>query len=150
MKLKWINLFTLYILIPVIIILASLKSGIGWYLFAIPVYYIGVIIAKFKQWIFMPIPLIFVFWYWYTYGLSVMDFVSIYFVAFVAGIVLCQLKKEYDKFVNKILPEQLNNLDYNEKVEELNRRIIKYRNDHPNEKLTPEIVEQIRTEVFFN
>lgn len=149
MKLKWINLFLLYILIPVITIIASLKSGIGWYLFAIPVYYIGVVISTFKQWIFLPIPIIFVFWYWFTYGLSVMDFVSIYFVAFAAGIVLSQLKKEYDKFVNKVLPEQLSNLDYNEKVEELNRRLQKFRNDHPNEKVTPEIVEKIRTEVFF-
>jgi len=149
MKLKWINLFLLYILVPAIITALAVKSGTGWGLFAIPAYYLGVIISTFRQWIFLPIPIIFVFWYWYTYGLSLRDYVAIFFASMVCGILLSQLSKEYHKFVNKVLPEQLTNLDYNEKVDELNRRLDKFRQEHPNEKLTPEIVEQIRTEVFF-
>jgi hypothetical protein len=34
-------------------------------------------------------------------------------------------------------------------VEELNRRIDKYRSEHPNEKMTQETIEKIRTDVFF-
>lgn len=62
---------------------------------------------------------------------------------------MSEIGKEYNKFVNKVLPEQMDNIEYNEKVDELNRRLEKYRREHPSEKLTPEIVEKIRAEVFF-
>ncbi len=149
MKVKWINLFLLYILVPVIITVLTFNSGSWWGLIAIPVYFLGIIISRFHQWIYLPIPVIFVFWYWYTYGLSLRDYVAMYFGAMVLGIILSEAGKQYDRFVNKILPEQLTNIDYNEKVDELNRRLEAYRAAHPNEKLTPEIVEKIRTEVFF-
>ncbi len=146
---KLINLLLLYILVPLIIAGIVVKTGDGWLLFGILAFYTGIVISKFRQWIFLPIPLIFVFWYWYTYGLAIRDYVFIFFGCFICGIILNELSKEYYKFVNKVLPEQLNNLDYNEKVDELNRRLEKFRQDHPSDKLTPEIVEQIRTEVFF-
>ncbi|MBL0359259.1 MAG: hypothetical protein IPP72_21400 [Chitinophagaceae bacterium] len=149
MKVKWINLFLLYILVPAIITGIVVKSGAWWGLFCVLTYFIGLIISKFRQWIFLPIPLLFVFWYWYTYGFAVRDYVTMYFACLVCGILFNQISKEYYKFVSKILPEQLTNLDYNEKVDELNRRLDKYRYEHPNEKLTPEIVEKIRTDVFF-
>lgn len=66
-----------------------------------------------------------------------------------SGVFLNELKRYYDRFVSKILPEQLHNMDYDSKVEELNNRLDQYRKNHPNEKITQEIVEKIRTDVFF-
>jgi dsRNA-specific ribonuclease len=89
------------------------------------------------------------FWYWYTYGMGLTDYVTIYTGCLLAGVLVSEASRQYHKFVNKVLPEQITNIEYNEKVEELNRRLDKYRKEHPNEKLTPEIVERIRTDVFF-
>lgn len=149
MKLKWINFFLLYILVPAVITGITIKSGAWWGFFGVLIYFVGLIISKFRQWIFLPIPLLFVCWYWYTYGPALRDYVTMFFACLIAGVALNQLSKEYFKFVNKVLPEQLTNLEYNEKVEELNRRLEQFRTDHPNEKLTPEIVEKIRTDIFF-
>jgi hypothetical protein len=62
---------------------------------------------------------------------------------------LNEAKISYERFVYKILPEQLHNIDYDLKVEELNRRLDQYRKNHPKEKITQEIIEKIRTDVFF-
>jgi hypothetical protein len=150
MKSKLVVFFLLYILVPVIIIPYLCIKTDNWYgLFGILLYYAGLIISKFKQWIFIPIPLFFCMWYWYTYGFGVRDYVTIYLVCLLSGVFLNELKRSYDRFVNKILPEQLHNMDYDSKVEELNKRLDQYRKNHPNEKITQEIVEKIRTDVFF-
>ena len=149
MKLKLINFLFIYILVPVLMVVLAIKSGDWFNLFWLGFYAIGVVISKFELWIFLPIPIIFVFWYWYTYGLSFSDYISSFFICLMAGVVLCEGGKLYYRFVRKVLPEQLNNIEYNEKVEEFNRRLEQYRKQHPNEKLTHELVEKIRTEVFF-
>lgn len=150
MKFKWINFFLLYILVPAIVIpYLTTKSGNWFGLFGILLYFIGLLIAKFKQWVFLPIPLLFCFWYWYTYGFSPRDYVYIYLACMLCGLLFGQVSIEYYKYVNKVLPEQLNNFEYNAKIEELNIRLEKFRKEHPNEKLTPEIVEKIRTDIFF-
>lgn len=146
---RLINFLFLYILFPAVIVLLSVRSG-NWYgLFGLILYAVGVIISKFKLWIFLPIPLLFTFWYWYTYGMGPTDYVAIYTGCLLAGVLISEASRQYHKFVSKVLPEQITNIEYNEKVEELNRRLEKYRQEHPNEKLTPEIVEKIRTDVFF-
>jgi hypothetical protein len=40
------------------------------------------------------------------------------------GVILHEAKREYERFFNKVLPEQLHNMDYDAKVEELNRASI--------------------------
>lgn len=146
---RLINFLFLYVLVPVIIIWLAINSG-NWYsFFALAFYGAGVIISQFRQWIFLPIPLLFTLWYWYTYGLGPSDYVFIFTAALLAGIGLSEGSKQYRKFMYKVLPEQMNNIEYDEKVDELNRRLDRFRKEHPNEKLTPEIVEKIRTEVFF-
>lgn len=150
MKLKLIDFFLLYILVPIIIIpLFVIKTDRWFALFGILFYFIGLIISKFKQWILLPIPLLFCFWYWYTYGFSPGDYVSFYFVCLAIGVSLSEMKKSYYRFVNKILPEQMNNLDYNLKIDELNRQIEEYKKQHPGQKITQDVVEKIRTEIFF-
>lgn len=150
MKFKLLVFFLLYILVPVIVIpYLCFKTG-NWYgLFGILLYYAGLAISKFRQWIFLPIPLFFCLWYWYTYGFGIRDYVTIYLVCLMAGVFLNELNKSYNRFVNKILPEQLHNMDYDSKVEELNKRLEQYRKNHPNEKITQDLVEKIRTDVFF-
>lgn len=146
---RLINFLFLYILIPAVIVFISIKSGNWLMLFSLLFYAAGLVISQCKQWIFFPIPLLFAFWYWYTYGLAPTDYVFIFTVSFIAGVAFSEASKQYHRFVKNILPEQMDNIAYNEKVAELNRRIEKFRKDHPHEKLTSEVVEKIRTEVFF-
>lgn len=146
---RLINFLFLFVLVPVIIIWLTIRSG-SWYgFFALAFYAIGVVISQFRLWIFLPVPLVFAVWYWYTFGLDLHDYVYGYTFALLAGVIMSEGSKQYHRFMQKVLPEQMNNIEYNEKVEELNRRLDKFRKEHPNEKLTPEIVEKIRTDVFF-
>ncbi len=147
---KWINYFLLYILVPAIIIpLFVIKTDRWFALFGILFYFTGLLISKFRQWIFLPIPLLFCFWYWYTYGISLTDYVTIYFACLVCGVVFFEIRKYCYRFINKVLPEQLNNLDYDSKLEELNRQIEQYKKEHPGQKVTQDVVEKIRTDIFF-
>lgn len=151
MKPKLFEFFLVYILIPAIAIPAYVVKTDRWFaLFGILFYLLGVLISTYKQWIFFPIPLIFCVWYWYTYGVSLSDYVAFYCASFICGICVSEIRKSYNKFVHKVLPEQMNNLEYDSKIEELNRRIEKYKKDHPEQKITHELVEKIRTDVFFH
>lgn len=150
MKIKLIIFFFKYILFPVIIIpFLTLKSGNFFGFFSIAFYFMGFIIAKFKQWIFLPIPIFFCLWYWYTYSFGTRNYVTIYFVYMSAGILIEYAFNEYKKYINKILPEIKTNMEYNAKIEMMNTRIADYKKNNPTEKVTQEIIEQIRTEIFF-
>lgn len=150
MKIKLIIFFFQYILIPVIIIpFLSLKSGNVFGLFGIVFYFAGFIIARFKQWIFMPIPITFCLWYWYTYGFGTRDYVTIYVVCMCAGICIQYAVYEYNKYITKILPEVKTNEEYNAKIDVMNARIAAYKMNNPSKKVTQEVIEQIRTEIFF-
>jgi hypothetical protein len=150
MKIKLIVFFFQFILIPVIIIpFLTLKSGSYFGFFGIAFYVVGFMIARFRQWIFLPIPIFFCLWYWYTYGFGTRDYVTIYFVCMSAGILIEHAFNEYKNYVNKILPEEKMNIEYNAKLEEMNARLAAYKKSNPTEKITQEIIEQIRTEIFF-
>ncbi len=150
MKSKLLIYLILYVLVPLVLVpLYCYKTG-NWYLaFGIPLYYAGFIISKYHQWIFLPIPIIFAIWFWYTFGFSLTNFVTFYFTCLMLGIAFSEGYKLYQQFVEKILPEQMTNMDYDQKVEELERRLKEFRQQHPGEKVTHELVEKIRTEVFF-
>lgn len=150
MKFKLIPFFLLYLLIPFIVIpLLCLRAGNYYGLFGIVFYFSGLIISRYKQWIFLPIPVVFCLWYWYTYGFSLLDYVSVYFACLVCGIAIQQLFLEINKYVSKVLPEQELNMEYNEKLAEMNKQIENYKRNHPNEKITQELIEKIRTDIFF-
>jgi uncharacterized membrane protein len=150
MKSKLFVFFLLYILVPVLVIpYLCLKTGNWFGLFGVVLYFSGVIIAKYKQWIFLPIPLFCCLWYWYAYGFGMMNFVSGYLFCLLAGVVFYESNRSYKRFMSKILPEQLLNIDYDLKVEELYKRLDQYRKNNPNEKMTYDTVEKIRTDVFF-
>lgn len=146
---RLINFLFLYVLVPLVIVIFSIKSGNWYWLFGILLYAVGLLTSMFRLWIFLPIPLGFSFWYWYMYGMGLSDYVFIFTVCLLAGVAFSEASKQYHRFINRVLPEQVSNIEFNDKVDELNRRLEKYRQDHPGEKLTPEIVEKIRTDVFF-
>jgi len=143
-----ITLF-LYVVFPVLVVLVCFSSG-NWYgLFYIVAYYLGLLMAALRQWIFFPIPLVFCIWFWYTYGISPTHFVSLSFVSLTTGACLYEGYRYINRLLYKVLPEQFSNLDYNEKVAEMNRRIEQFKKDNPGKQLTSEIMEKIRTDVFF-
>jgi hypothetical protein len=141
--------FLIYFLVPALVVFLCMRSGNWWGLFAVLTYFAGVLMAMFRQWIFFPIPLVFTFWFWYTYGFSPTHFVSLLFLSLLAGAGIFEGFRQLRRFFFKVLPEQMTNLEYNDKVDELNRRLELYRRDHPNKPLTPDIVEKIRTDIFF-
>ncbi len=147
---KVLQIFLVYVLIPLVIIpLLAIKTGNYFGLFGIACFYIGLIVVKYRQWIFFPIPLFFCFWYWYTYGFVLNDYVTIYFGWLMCGIGVYLLKLLYDRYVHSVLPETEENLAYNEKLERMEKMIAQYQREHPDEKITQELIDKIKTEVFF-
>jgi hypothetical protein len=150
MKSKIVSFILLYILVPLVIIpLLSAGSGNWFGLFGMLFYYLGVLIARSGLWIFFPIPLFFCFWYWYTYGFGIRDYPTVFLFCIISGMAMYQIKKEYDRYFNKTLPEMEQNDEYNEKMIEMERRLEMYRHEHPGEKISLEIMENIKNEVFF-
>ena len=139
----------LYLFFPLLVIYICYRSQNWVGLFAIVAYFAGLIMAMYRQWIFFPIPLVFCGWFWYTYGFSPTHYVSIFFLSFIIGAFFYETYRYIDRLFRSVLPEKFSNLDYNEKVDELNRRIEKFKREHPDEKLTSEVIEKIRTEIFF-
>jgi hypothetical protein len=66
-----------------------------------------------------------------------------------AGVCVSKAYSAFMAYVRKVLPEEEMNEEYNAKIEMMNKRIDDYRRNHPNEKITHEIIEKIRTDVFF-
>ncbi len=147
---KIISFVLVYVLVPLIIIpYLSLKSDNWFGLFGILFYYGGLLIAKTKQWIFFPIPLLFCFWYWYTYGFSPREYVAIYFYCIVCGALIYLARDGYNKYVHRTLPENEQNSNYNDMLTQMEERIEKYKTDHPDQKITQEIIEKIKNDIFF-
>jgi hypothetical protein len=150
MKFKLFAFFLLYIAIPAIIIpLLCLKFGDWFGLIASACYWLGIILAKFKLNIFVPIPFLFSFWYWYTYGFGVRDYVTVYTFSLLLGYLLFFVYLEIDKYYSKLLPEKEINAEYDAKVRLLDLKIEQYRLEHPGKKVTQELIEQFKTEIFF-
>jgi len=127
----------------------SVKYGNMYGLFGIGFYFIGLLMAKYKQWIYLPIPIVFCLWYWFTYGFGLRDYVFIYFSCMMVAIFLQQGFTTLKSYFNMVLPEKLQNIAYDEKLTEMNDQIALYKKNNPQEKITQEIIEQIRTEIFF-
>lgn len=150
MKFELVNFFLQNIHTPFLTIpFLKVNSGSLIVLFGIAFYFIGYFIAKLKQLIFLPIPFFFCCWYWNVYGFMSMDYVTVYFACLLAGVAMHYLITEYKKYVNKVLPEEQTNNDYIAKIEKMNEQIANYRKENPNKKVTHEIIENIRTEIFF-
>jgi len=148
---SFLSILFLYILVPIIIVpFLSVKFGNFYGLFGSLFYYMGLLIAKFKHWIFLPIPIIFCLWYWVTFGFGTRDYVTIFFVCMMAAVFFQEISFIINKLINKVLPEQEQNLDYDKKIELMNQQIALYKKTHPMDKITQDVIEKIRTDIFFN
>lgn len=95
------------------------------------------------------IPLIFCCWFWYTYGFSLHDYVFFLFVCMSTGAFFYKLAKNAESFAKRTLPENKETQEYDLKMEEMNEKVEQYKKKHPAIKITPEIIDVIRNEVFF-
>jgi hypothetical protein len=139
-----------YVLLPLVLVpYMANKSGNGYYLFGIAFYYIGIILVAIKQKIIIMIPVIFCFWYWYTYGFSIHNYVFFFLSCLLGGALLYELTVDAEKFANRTLPENKEALAYDLKIEEMNAKLEEFKQMHPSIKITPDIMEGIRNEVFF-
>jgi hypothetical protein len=139
-----------YILFPLVVIpfMAS-KAGNWFYLFGLVCYYAGVILVAIKQKIIFMIPLFFCGWFWYTYGFGLHDYVFFLFMCMFAGALFYQLAQNAKYFSQSVLPENMEAQEYELKIEEMNAKLKLYKQTHPTEIITSEIIDGIRNEVFF-
>jgi hypothetical protein len=149
MKLKTIIYLSLLTVIPVLIALAAIKTGNSLLYIAVGCYYAGFVMARLHLLIFLPIPLFFCLWFWYVYGFSPSHIISVCTFALLAGVIVCRAYAAFMAYVRKVLPEEELNDEYNAKIAIMNKKIEEYQRNHPNEKITHELVEKIRTDVFF-
>ena len=139
-----------YILFPFVFVpyFAS-KSGNTYYLFGIVFYYLGVLLVAIKQKIIFMIPIIFCCWFWYTYGFSVHNYVFFFLACIAGGALLYQFRIDAEKFTHRTLPENKEALAYDLKIEEMNTKLEQFKQENPTIKITPEIMDELRNEVFF-
>ena len=139
-----------YIIVPLVLVpYMANKSANNYYLFGIAFYYIGILLVAIKQKIIIMIPIIFCCWYWYTFGFSIHNYVFFFLACLLGGAFLYELIVSAEKFTGRTLPENKEALAYDLKIEEMNAKLKQYRQTHPSIKITPEIIEEIRNEVFF-
>jgi len=150
MKLLLRAAFVLYLVFPLIIIPYIAHKEQDWYyLIGIACYYAGILMAVLNQKIFFPIPLIFSLWFWYTYGFSLHQYVTVFFASLAAGLLFNTVVRELDKFINRKIPEKQQMIEYEDKIQEMNARLEQYKKDHPGKKITMDVIEEIKKEVFF-
>ena len=59
------------------------------------------------------------------------------------------LAEKLDKFIKKTIPENNEALEYELKMQEVENKIEQFRQANPTIKITQEIMERIRNQVFF-
>lgn len=139
-----------YIIFPLAVIPYFAAGAGNWfYLFGIVCYYLGVMLVAVKQKIIFMIPLIFCCWFWYTYGFGLHDYVFFLFAFMSAGALFYQIAVNAETFTKRTIPENAEALEYDLKVEEMNEKVAQYKQTHPAVKITQEIMDAIRNEVFF-
>lgn len=139
-----------YVLIPLIVIpLLCLKYNNPYGLFASLLYYLGLILASTGLSIFLPVPLIFSLWYWYTYGFNPFDYVFGFLTSLLLGYFMYKIKVYFEGYIQQVLPEEDVNEAYNRKLQLLEKRIEEHRRQHPGEKVTQELIDRFKTEIFF-
>lgn len=139
-----------YAIIPFAIIPALSLVFKDWlFLIGIVFYFIGMILSYYRQGILLAVPFLFCGWYWFTYGLGIRDYVSIYMASLLSGFFAYESRKLLDKIILKVIPEEEQNDDFNNKISLLEFEIQEFKKKNPDKKVTQDIVEQIRTEIFF-
>lgn len=139
-----------YIVFPLVVVPYMATKASNWYyLFGIACYYLGVMLMAVKQKIIFMIPFIFCCWFWYTYGFGLHDYVFFLFICMASGALFYQLAKNAERFTKRTLPENMETDEYDLKIEEMDQKVEAYKKAYPSIKITPEIIDVIRNEVFF-
>ena len=142
--------FFLIIVGPLLVIPYIANKTHSWLmLLGLPFYFTGYFLAAIKQKTLYFIPLFLCFWFWYTYGFSLFHNVTFFFLCITAGLILYYIRMELEKFVDRTIPELEQNREYNLKIEEMNLKLEQFKIEHPNEKLTEEIIDNIKKDIFF-
>lgn len=118
-------------------------------LLGLPFYFAGYTIAAIKQKTIYFIPVFLCIWFWYTYGFSLFHNVTFFFLCLTAGLVLYLVRKELERYIDRTIPEIEQNRDYNLKLEKMNLKLEQFKTDNPGRKITPEIIEDIKKDIFF-
>lgn len=139
-----------YILFPLVAVsYTAYKLNSGYYLFAIPFYYFGVIMVAQKQKIIFLIPILFCGWFWFTYGFSIHDFVFFLFIWMAFGALFYMLTGNVQRFVTRTVPENKEMMEYDAKMVQMNAKVEEFKLKNPTTKITPEVLDTIRNDVFF-
>ena len=150
MKMKYIFFFLVYLLVPIVLIpLLWIKFHNPIILIGSVFYYIGVLLAYFQLSIILPVPILFSMWYWYTYGLSIRDYVTGFLTCILLGYFLVLLEGWVDRLLNNVLPGHEQEDVYNEKLKLYNAKVQEYMQAHSGEKISQEILDKIKADIFF-
>ena len=143
-------LTVLYIIFPLIVVpVIALKASNWYYLIGIVLYYISIYLVAIKQKIIFLIPAFFYIWFWNTFGFGIMTYAFFSLMCLLTGAMFYLLIEKVDKFINKTLPENKEALEYELKMQEVEKKIEQFRQSNPTTKITQELMERIRNQVFF-
>ena len=143
-------LTVLYIIFPLIVVpVIALKASNWYYLIGIVLYYISIYLVAIKQKIIFLIPAFFYIWFWNTFGFGIMTYAFFSLMCLLTGAIFYLLIEKVDKFINKTLPENKEALEYELKMQEVEKKIEQFRQSNPTTKITQELMERIRNQVFF-
>ena len=145
---KFLTLF--YSILPLIVVPFIAVINNNWYYsIGIVFYYGAIFLVSVNQKIILMVPFIFCLWFWLTYGISLHDFVLYLFLCMSFGGGLYMLAAYTQKFIQFILPENEETLEYDLKVAKMESKMEAFRLNNPTTVITPEIIDTIRNEAFF-
>ena len=140
----------LYIIFPLIVIpIIALKAANWFYLLGIVFYYISIYLVAIKQKIIFLIPVFFYIWFWNTFGFGIMTYAFFSLMCLLTGAIFYLLVGQVDKFITKTIPDNKEALEYELKMQEVENKLEQFRHANPSTKITQEIMERIRNQVFF-
>ena len=150
MKVLFKLLTIFYIVFPLIAVpLIALHTGNKYYLLGIIFYYISIMLVMVNQKIIFLIPCLFYLWFWSIYGFGIYTYVFFSLLCLAVAAALYLITQQVEKFMSITIPDNAENLEYDLKMQNVNDRIEKFRQANPTTKITQEIMESIRNEVFF-
>lgn len=139
-----------YIIFPFVVVPLIAHQAANWYyLLGIVFYFISIFLVAVKQKIIFLIPVFFYCWFWSTYGFGVETYVFFSLMCLFTAALFYLLTQQVEKFISKTIPDKAENLEYELKMQKVDDKVEQFRNANPTTKITLEIMERIRNEVFF-
>ena len=148
MKAMKIFFVFLYTTAPLIVLPYLAYKEDNWYiLFGIAFSYLGVALAAYKPSIFYIFTLVCIGG-WVRGGFNIHQYFTLFFFCMLGGFIFFKIADEYDNLGDKKAnPEKLEEFGRIEK--DINVALSQYKEDHPNEEITPEKIEEIKNRIFY-